>query len=351
MSYGRGVVLVVFAVACDSPKKPPPESAFVLNPPAAARARVADTSTPMVPAPVTKAAEPRKAPPKPEPAKREAPEPPPPAPSPAPVPPPAATEQAPVDESLLFNDDFAHGNRCARGGSQHGFGWAEVQSGDPDSVVTVRDPDSPSGCALAFVFGGSSNLADDAWAEQRFRVGQVRGEPLREVFVGFVIHTPPNYVHRDAKGPDNNKLLRLWDRSYNKSMVHLGMSTMPRKQPFGSSQLEVEYSTPRGSEGKGPWSPAFRANGVDTVGFYVRTSSGIGMPDGAIRIWWNRRLVYDQAGLMLAKPQAAPGAFNGIGNGYLLGWSNSGFSERTEFHVWRFVIAPQPVAWFLPSGR
>jgi len=53
----------------------------------------------------------------------------------------------------------------------------------------------------------------------------------------------------------------------------------------------------------------------------------------------------------LAKPQASPGAFNALGNGYLLGWSNSGFDQRTEFHVWRFVLAPHPVPWFLPAGR
>ena len=225
--------------------------------------------------------------------------------------------------------------------------------GKTDSVLPVRDPASPSGCALAFIFQGNNDPVDDAWAEQRFKLGRSGGEPLREVFVGFVLSTPPNYRHRKPKGADNNKLLRLWDNDYNKSMVHVGMSTTGRSNSAGSSQMIVEYSTPKGTGNynKGPWYPVMRPGGIDTVGFYVRASSGIGIPDGTIRVWWNRKLVYEQTDLPLAKPQAAPGAFNALGNGYLLGWANSGFNERTEFHVWRFVLAAQPVPWFLPPGR
>jgi hypothetical protein len=216
-------------------------------------------------------------------------------------------------------------------------------------VVPVRDETSPSGCALAFVFQGNADPADDSWAEQRFTLGKVNGEAVRELFVGFVIHTPSNYLHRKAKGPNNNKLLRLWDRTYNKSMVHLGMSTLRRANSDGSA-LIIEYSgaTGTGNYNTGPWHPVFQPGGVDTVGFYVRLSSGADIPDGVIRVWWNRRLVYDHSNLPLAKVQQAPGAYNGLGNGYLLGWANSGFTQRTEFHVWRFILASQTVPWFLP---
>ena len=253
-----------------------------------------------------------------------------------------------IDGSTWFDDDFSRGNHCDRGNGRQGFGWGEAQHHPTDSVVAVRDAASPSGCALAFIFQGNANPVDDSWAEQRFRLGKVNGDAAREVFVGFVIHTPANYVHRKPKGPDNNKMLRLWDRDYNKSMVKVGMSSLRRGE--GGSAMIVEYSTGKGTGtyNLGPWNPVFRPGGVDTVGFFVRLSSGTNTPDGAIRVWWNRRLVYDHANLPLARDQKAAGAYNGLGNGYLLGWANSGFNERTEFHVWRFIIAPQPVSWFLP---
>jgi hypothetical protein len=248
-----------------------------------------------------------------------------------------------------MDDDFSHGNGCDRGKWRHGFGWSEVQGGRTDSVIPVRDEASPSRCALGFIFQGNADPVDDSWAEQRFRLGKVNGEAVREIFVGFVIKIPMNYVHRKPKGPDNNKMLRLWDRDYNKPMVKVGMSSIRRENSSGSSMI-VEYTTSKrtGTYNLGPWSPVFRPGGVDTVGFFVRLSSGTNIPDGVIRVWWNRRLVYDHSNLPLAWAQQAPGAYNGLGNGYLLGWANSGFTERTEMHVWRFILAPQPVPWFLP---
>jgi uncharacterized protein YwbE len=265
--------------------------------------------------------------------------------------PPSQGQSATADTLLYFNDDFAHGGQCGKARGAGGFGWGEAQTGDPDSVLTVRDPVSPSGCALAFVFGGSADPADDAWAEQRFKLGKVRGEALRELFVGFVLATPANYVHRDAKGPDNNKILRLWDQNYSGSVVHLGMSALRRSNGSGS-QLTVEFKQDghTGNYNTGPWSPILTPSKADTIGFYVRTSSGVNVPDGVIRVWWNRVLKYEHTNLRLASVAQGPG-YNGLGNGYLLGWANSGFDQRTEFHVWRFLLAPTPLPWFLPPTR
>lgn len=262
----------------------------------------------------------------------------------------AASDRAVKDANTWFDDDFSRSNGCGRRASDRGFGWSSVSTGDPDTVSVVRDPASPSGCALAIIYQGNPDLADDAWAEQRFTLGKVDGASLREVFVGFVLSTPRNYVHRDAKGPDNNKLLRLWDQNYSGSVFHVGMSAI--RKPAGGSQLTAEFKQDghTGNYKSGPWNPIFTPGKADTIGFYVRTSSGVNVPDGIIRIWWNRELKLDRSNLRLANVSKGPG-FNGIGNGYLLGWANSGFTERTEFHVWRFLMAPAPLPWFLPPSR
>ena len=335
-------LVLLIVVACASPRKPPTDADFVANPPAgpAKAARVAvDTPAvpPTSPTPELAATAVGRKPATPKPPPQALP----------PPPPPASVAESAPDESTWLDDDFSRGNHCDRGNGQRGFGWGVAQHGRTDSVIPVRDEASPSGCALAFIFQGNADPGDDSWAEQRFKLGKVNGDAVRELFVGFVIHTPANYVHRQPKGPDNNKLLRIWDREYSKSTVHLGMSTVRRG---GGSAMIVEYSTAKGTGtfNTGPWNPVFRPGSADTVGFLVRLSSATDTPDGRIRVWWNRRLVYDHANLPLAKAQRNPGAYNGLGNGYLLGWANSGFTERTELHVWRFILAPQPVPWFLP---
>jgi hypothetical protein len=99
------------------------------------------------------------------------------------------------------------------------------------------------------------------------------------------------------------------------------------------------------------WKNAWAAHEVDTVGFYAKVSSGVDIPDGVIKVWWNRILIYSRDTLRLTKKITTADSlkgYNGFGHGYLLGWSNSGFWQRTEMHVWRFLIARKPVAWFLP---
>jgi hypothetical protein len=352
----HGFLVLALGAACMPEKRAPTDRDFVANPPTAEPSRAARAAVPDRDSTHEGA---RSAPPsreEPRAGRQE----PAPARPPAPPPPPAAVrapapEVASIDDAggngagdVYFDDDFSRGNACAKGQSRRGFGWAEVQSKDADSVSAVQDPDSPSGCALAFVFAGNPDPADDAWAEQRFRVGRVEGEPAREIFIGFVVKVPSNYNHRDAKGPDNNKLLRLWDERYRPSVVHLGMSAL-RKPDGRGSQLSVEYMEGRKTDNfnKGPWNIILTPGRVDTVGFYVRIPSSMNGSDGAIKIWWNRQLKLNLTGLRLANPTKDGKGYNGIGNGYLFGWANSGFTERTELHVWRFIIAGKPVEWFM----
>jgi hypothetical protein len=215
---------------------------------------------------------------------------------------------------------------------------ASASTSTGDAVAVSADAASPSGYSLAFTYKGSADLADDGWAEQPFKLPK-----LTEVFVCMVIASPANYVHRDASGPDNNKLLRLWDTDYGNSTVHIGMSTLPTTG--GTSQMITEFhktgSAGTGNWGTGPWNVVFRPATVDTIGFYAKVATSSTVQDGIIRIWWNNRLVYDRNNLAL-KEDGRPGG-NWFENGYVLGWANSGFTQTTTLRLRKFLVAKRVI--------
>lgn len=269
------------------------------------------------------------------------------------LPPPIVTPPQTDTSAKYFDETFRHDGVCKRGAGGNGFGWGEMRTGNtngaPDSIVVVLDGRGPDGCAMAVIFQGDVSGAD-GWSEPRFRIG---GKP-KEIFVGWIMASPPNYFHRDDTGPDNNKLLRLWDYDYNTSQIHVGMSTLPYAvgtSSYGKSQMIVEFSSPGGGTGNfgmGPWKLAMQAGKIDTVGFYSKTASAVGAKDGVISVWWNRVSIFHRDTLPVTKAPPSANAYNGFGNGYILGWANSGFTERTEYRILRFIIAPKPPAWFLP---
>lgn len=278
----------------------------------------------------------------------------PPPPNPPPLPPPVPP--IPPTTGALFDDAFRQGAACAKAPlTSTGFGWGATATGlgtgnIPDSIFVTSDQSAPSGCVLKMVYQADVD-GQDGKLEQHFKVGLVNGQRLKEVFVGFIIKSPANYQHRNSTGPDNNKLLRLWDLSYQASVVHLGMSTYINTVTPGRSRFMLEYTAV--GESLGPKSigtnfPVFNPGTVDTIGYWAKVSSVIGAADGEIKLWHNRKLLQHITGVRLSKPSSLAGAFNGFGHGYLLGWSNSGFTQRTQFDVWRFLIAPAPIPWFLP---
>ena len=272
MSCGTGAVLVRFAVGCGSPKKPPPESAFVPNPPAIVARKAAnsdsagarpDTTRTTVPGteaarPATSKAEPANS----EPAKRESPEAPPPPPPPAtpPVPAPAAApENVQSDPSVFFEDDFARGARCAKRDNQRGFGWSEVQTGQARQRARGARSGQPVWVRAGVHLPGQSRTsADDAWAEQRFTLGQGRGSyrSARSSSASCLPHPVQLPCTATPKGPDNNKLLRLWDRDV--QQVHgqgrHAHHAQARSRAGHAASWSVDYSTPKGTGNYGKWS-------------------------------------------------------------------------------------------------
>ncbi len=259
-----------------------------------------------------------------------------PGPEPEPEPEPGPPELPP--SALLFFDDFPGGVRSA---PQNGVSYGVANHGLADAIGVVTDLSNPSGFSLGFTFTGNASLADDAWSEQTMHFPD-----LTRCYIEFRLRIPDNYAHRDATGPDNDKLLRLYDEDYSSSVIHVGLSTLPRVDL--TSQIIVEYKksggTGTGNYGLGPWTPVFTPGQLYDIGFEVIRASGVGVADGVIRVWVNNTLVEEDTDLKLCNSVASPAlAANVIRNGYIMGWANSGFTETTVIKVQRIIVATERI--------
>lgn len=234
---------------------------------------------------------------------------------------------------VFFDDGFESGDLSYRD-PVSGAGWSSSNYSSGDSVSVSSSMSHSGSHSLKFFFKGDASLADDAWAEQRFTLGS----PRDEVFMRYYIYFPSNYVIRnDPNGPENTKIFRLWGDLYSPSEpIKVGMS-------IGSSEnLFFEAKT------GGPWPYQLNCAGtVDPVPdqttwiltgeylgkwtsfeFHIKKDSGSG--DGIFQMYVDGVLVKDQQNLSWEGAPCAPGYFL---NGYLMGWSNSGFSQDTTVYI------------------
>lgn len=229
---------------------------------------------------------------------------------------------------LIFFDDFESGDRSH---SENGVAWTSTNTGGPDEV-SVTDARAASGShSLRFHFGGDSSLSDDAFAEQRFTLGELRAD----LWVGFRIYLPDGsepgenrYVHRDAAGSDNNKLLRLWAPTYDG--FKWGASFWPSAD--GLSTLVGDRSASCGA-GIGPFGGSEWTLTDADLGRWMLWEIHIHGDDGSgnatYELWVDGVLVAADTSAIGGAP-CAPNAFI---DGYLMGWSNSGFDRDTRVYI------------------
>jgi hypothetical protein len=265
-----------------------------------------------------------------------------------------ATVTVVVPTGPYFSDNFDYCGTLNKSASPAGFLWSDTQGGTGEAPVVSSAARRSGSCSLRFTWVGTTDLSDDAWSEQRFRFGK----KLSEVYLRWYAYYPagtesaavgPKYYHRnDPNGPDNNKLLRLWDDDYTSYNVKGGFSTLPTST--GDSQLNTEYIW-RSADGSGnavanvgPWTTIVNST---TRGKWVKyqvrmklASSGTAN-DGVLQLWMNDVLIANYTALPLYSGQA--GAKNYIRNGYIMGWANSGFNQTTHMYIDDFVISATPI--------
>lgn len=220
---------------------------------------------------------------------------------------------------------------------QAGWRWGQ-SNGDAGYAPSVSSLQPKTGArSLRFAFRAGP-YPDDAWSEQRF----VMGGSLTEVYVRFWLYIPSNYAHRNTPSSDNNKFFRVWATNY--AAIELGSSLFASSasNPAAGSDLGLEQSFYGGSMGqynlpmaRGFISPADYGTWM-RVQLHFKLDTGSG--NARMRVWKNYTLVLDSGNF--ANPAGPlPNVFT---DGYILGWSNSGFDALTTLYVDDFVMSNYP---------
>jgi hypothetical protein len=214
--------------------------------------------------------------------------------------------------------------------------------------------------ALVFTFGGNADINDDAWAEQNMKLA-----PRQRLFVGMDVETDDAYFHRYPSASSNNKVLNVFggaegatrDEAYQQKQVGFGLHHWGYPTSHvnhGKSNLQVSMAAQglsAGPYGTGPYTLTLNP-GVNRrrlaifmqVGTFIAPGKPAGCTapnhgDAIMQVWLDGQMIYDHRDL----PIFTPGGYNHIQYLYLLGWSNSGFTQTTAMRIRELVIASEPL--------
>ncbi len=254
-----------------------------------------------------------------------------------------------ADQSVgvVFSDDFEGGY----GPQQNGAGWTNTA---PVNVTISSDVAHSGSNSLRFRFPGKVDCLD-ASAEQRFAVGR----PLRELWLEYWIYFPAGgeggsarYASRTQAGcpstADNNKLLSLFGPVYNGETTLGLQSWSSRNGQPGDARLDVAYSK---AGHNGVWfypganadpfvSDADRGHWLQ-LRVHVRLAD-VGVSNGHVQVWKNGALILNADNLDWYD---STGQANYIVQGYLMGWSNSGFTDTTYVYIDDVSIMDRDPGW------
>lgn len=241
----------------------------------------------------------------------------------------ATTSAAPVGVAPLFVENFDSGARS----SGNGFTWS---SSGPR--VAVSNNISRSGqYSLAFQYGPDTT-GQDSSAEQRFNLGV----NAQEVWFEYYLFVPQNWIHR-TQAPGNNKFFVAWANSYS-TVGDIQIVFEYERQSDSTSEVRVlsmngganvngtKFTHLLGTSMRGQWV---------RVRIHLKAATTSSSNDGVIRLWRDDSLVYSYSTHALN----FSGGNNFFRNGYLLGWSNSGYTEPTTFYVDDFSVYTSNPGW------
>lgn len=232
------------------------------------------------------------------------------------------------------------------------YGWGSTnQPVINDSATSYSPP-----CAVRFRYGPDADGAD-SWEELRFHFGGplTTDGGLDEVWVEYWIRIPDNFFHRNSTGSDNNKFFKLERRDrrldltieYNvqgtggdsykrRFQAHTdGVPTWNTTSYPDSTRANVNNFID--ASGNGPW---MNAGQWSQVRVYYRPASTCGVFDGNISMWIDGTLVRDVDG-----DYCVTDGVNVLEGGYLMGWSNSGYTQVTDFYIDDFSVYSAWPGW------
>jgi hypothetical protein len=262
---------------------------------------------------------------------------------------------ASVQSAALFDDDFATGDKTH---TENGVRW----HGAGVRAVVVDDPGNSSGKALRLRFEPRFTTIDGdmAWAEQRFYLGP-DGETgiFKDLWLKYRLLIPSNYqLINTPSTSSNDKWIRVWSRGsgfpnndgYSPYYYKGGFSTRPLSTPGAGARFFAEWGTdldgvgPNGTPNFTGWiEPAdvgqeveyimrIKADTSGTVGGATLPTGG----NGALQAWKNGVKIIDYTTLSW---RSSTGDHEFFEYGYVLGYSNCGYDQQTDFLLRQFTIA------------
>lgn len=260
--------------------------------------------------------------------------------TPVPTPPPAPVDTqpapAPVPPSTgapFAFDDF-DGNGTA------GL-WIDRTDPPPVGVSSDRAFSGASSMRFRYV---ANSPGQDGWAELRFRLAATAAAAPTEVWLEYYWYVPANYQHR-AESPSNNKFLTLWAEGYSGGQEAQFYLSLERQGSLTSSALaiiSIHGDDPRYNR-EGGWfqRPDFVTPADFGKWMAVRVHAKVAR-EGFVRVWKNGVLHVETGPYNTAY---AAGSLNYFRHGYVMGWSNSGFSQQTDFYIDDFKIYRTNPGW------
>lgn len=258
--------------------------------------------------------------------------------------------------SPLFEDNFSSGDLTH---TDNGFGWDGTTN-----VAVVSSTLCGGTYAARFTFGpDTTEVNDDSTAELRFEFGSVH----TDIWVGYMLHIPSNYVHRWSPGGNNKGWCTMWDAGgdttygnphvgiepnfwdvgdgTSKGSVYIfGQSTLGQANGGGGTHLGPTENPEYFPNGNGIIEAADFGKVLEVVIHYKYATSANN--NGVAEIWKRRRtpttLAIESSWIKITDIQDGEwyaAGQEGFGYCYILGWANSGFTDETLLHLGNFWIA------------
>lgn len=240
----------------------------------------------------------------------------------------------PPTGGLFFSDNFDTGARQ----NANGFSWGSA------SWVSVSNEKAFSGqYALRFEYGAAA-AGEDGMSEQRFDMGRY----LSDVTIEYMLFVPSNFKHRRDDGVTNNKFLMLWRDKYGSlsgtwqiGWEYLRTDDFTSRARFMSSRWDCDYvtdgcdwPTPNPIEGYSliGGTTGLKIGQWNKVKFRAKAATSRTASDGVATLWVNDQVIftYSLGRFHNFNPAISDAVLR---NGYLMGWANSGFTEKTVFYV------------------
>ena len=178
-------------------------------------------------------------------------------------------------------------------------------------------------------------------SEQRFYLGT----PHRNLWIRFWARVPVNFSH-NSSSPSNSKFFAIWMDDYSTKGDGSTVIWEFWNNRADGSNLTIHYNETGGRDTRHEQSTAFikvpddRGRWMQVV-IHVKAATSASANDGSAALWrrWGNEADFTQFHNKTGMNFTTPLGTDGWGGGYLLGWSNPGYLEDTEWLVDTFTLS------------